>query len=90
MTISKQQIIRNAVEALGAKATNTDIRSYAKRKYGKEVKANDIWASLGSQKQRRFNDITYTELKQIERDSRKYGSLNRLLQVAQCADSKTR
>jgi hypothetical protein len=90
MTISKQQIIREAVEVVGAKATNNDIRNYAHRKYGIDVKANDIWASVGSEKQRRFNDVTYTDLINVERDSRKYGSLQRLLQVVQCADSKTK
>lgn len=85
--ISKQEIIREAVEAIGATATNNDIRNYAKTKYEKDVQPKDIWTQCGSEKQRRFNDVTYTELKQIERDSRKYGGLTRLLQVARCADS---
>jgi hypothetical protein len=87
MKISKQEIIREAVELIGAAATNNQIRNYGKQKYEVELAANDIWATCGSEKQRRFNDVTYTELKQIEKDSQKYGGLTRLIQVANCADS---
>tara|TARA_R110000824_G_scaffold96002_2_gene230422 strand:+ start:330 stop:614 length:285 start_codon:yes stop_codon:yes gene_type:complete len=88
MKITKQEIVREALELIGATATNNQIRNYGKRKYQINLQANDIWATCGSEKERRFNDVTFTELKQIGRDSRKYGSLNRLLTVAKCADSK--
>ena len=89
-TTNKQEIIREALEFIGAKATNAQIRSYASKKYGVHVEANDIWHAAGNEKQRKFNDVTFTELTQIGRDAKKYGSLERLLTVAKCADSKLR
>ena len=88
--INKQEIIREALEFIGAKATNSQIRTYASKKYGVHVEANDIWHAAGNEKQRKFNDVTFTELTQIGRDAKKYGSLERLLTVAKCADSKVR
>ena len=87
---NKQEIFREALEFIGAKATNSQIRTYASKKYGVHVEANDIWHAAGNEKQRKFNDVTFTELTQIGRDAKKYGSLERLLTVAKCADSKVR
>ena len=87
MKMTKQGIIREAIEVLGHKASNAEIKNYAKKKFDIEVRPKDIWAQCGSEKLRRFNDVTYAELQRVEKDSKKYGSLSKLIRVAKCAYS---
>ena len=51
MKITKQEIVREALELIGATATNNQIRNYGKQQYQINLQANDIWATCGSKKE---------------------------------------
>jgi 8-oxo-dGTP pyrophosphatase MutT (NUDIX family) len=88
MELNRQAMVREALEELGAKATNAQIRSYAENKYGITLRANDIWKSAGRERDRQFNDVTVSELTQVKKDIRRYGSLQRLQTVCKAAECK--
>ncbi len=86
--MSKQEMIREALEVVGKTASNSAIRSYVKRTHGIEVQSNEIWAAAGREKDRNFNDVSYEELKNVTKDAKRYGSVKRLITVAQAAEMK--
>ena len=51
MKITKQEIVREALDLIGSSATNNQIRNYGKQKYQINLQANDIWATCGSKKE---------------------------------------
>ena len=86
--ISRSAMGREALKVLGQAASNEEIREYVKEKYDVELKGNELWRIAGSQRDRKFKEVTYEELVNVNRDAKRYGSLSRLSVVAQAAEQK--
>lgn len=86
--MSRSENAREALEVLGKSATNKEIREYVKDKYDIDLKGNELWRVAGSQRDRKFKEVTYEELVNVNRDAKRYGSISRLSVVAQAAEMK--